>query len=398
MTSSIWKIFTALPLLIASLLWPSDASANTFQPDSISSPDHDVTHIPIHRECPQYAPLTLDSIRLKSSWWQQLYAAKFNVTDSAIQYPRFLKFCVDVYNWGDKFFNTYNPDYVLPTGKNWKFIIKNENWTDSYAMNLTRRVPIFMLSDIHSNLGAYLSFMAVSIGYSWDVSHLLGNKPANHRRFDFSFTCARFTGSFYLYKNNDGTNIKRLGQYENGKWVNFKFPGLKINSSGLDIYYFFNNKKFAYGAAYCFSKYQIKSAGSWLAGFMLDRQDISIDFSQLPQQMKDYLGNTDQSFRFYYNDYCLAGGYSYNWVFHKHWVFNISAMPAIGFKHSLIKINQAHTDTFSMNIKGRLALVYNIRNFFFGMLGRFDGYWYLDSRYSFFNAIETLSLNAGIRF
>lgn len=340
-----------------------------------------------------------EQIAKQKGWWKQLRMANFNLADTTIRYPGFIQFCVNAYNWADRFFNTYDPRYVQPTGKRWKFIIKNENWTDAYAMHLQRRTPVNMLSNINSNLGAYLSFMAVSVGYSWDVSTLIGHKPANHKRFDFNFTCARFTGAIYYYENNDGTNIHRLGDYNNGKFINYKFPGLNLRTFGLDVYYFFNNKKFSYGAVHSFSKFQRKSAGSFMAGFSFDNQNINLDFNCLPENMLQYLGHSgERIFRFHYNDFCLSGGYSYNWVLNRHWVFNITAAPAIGVKHSLDLPMSGHTDTVSMNIKGRGGLIYNVRNFFFAALAKFDGYWYIDSKYSFFNAISTLSVNAGIRF
>ena len=56
-------------------------------------------------------------------WYKQLLANNFNINDQRIHYPKFAKFCVDVYNWGDRTFNTSDTTYVVGTGKNWKVML-----------------------------------------------------------------------------------------------------------------------------------------------------------------------------------------------------------------------------------------------------------------------------------
>ena len=85
-------------------------------------------------------------------WWLNLLKqGKLSMTDTTVIYPRFIKFCVDVYNWGDHLFNSYDPEYVVGTGKRWKARIVSDNWVDSYAMTLPRGLHTWMLSDLYSN-------------------------------------------------------------------------------------------------------------------------------------------------------------------------------------------------------------------------------------------------------
>ena len=193
--------------------------------------------------------------------------------------------------------------------------------------------------------------------------------------------------------------MRRLGDYNDGRWFKYEFPGLRLESYGIDVYYFFNNKRYSHGAAYSFSKIQKRSAGSLIAGLTVSSQDVDIDFSGLPDDMKSYLPEPDkQDYRFRYYDYCLVAGYGYNWVISKHWLFNISALPSFGFKHCLDSSVEGNTDLFSLNIKGMFALVYSHRDLFVGLHGKMDGHWYASRQYNFFNAIENLSLTAGVRF
>lgn len=332
-------------------------------------------------------------------WLRAAMHMKLDMKDNEVNYPKFIKFCVDTYNWADTTFNSYDSAYVVGTGRRWKVFLKSDNWLDSYAMRINGDTPVRMMSDVSSSFGGYLAYMAVSVGYMFEVGHLLFGKPITHSKFEFSFTCALLSASIYYNKNTGGINLHRLGDYNDGRWFSYEFPGLTFNSYGLDAYYFFNNNRYSHGAAYSFSKIQKRSAGSLIAGITVSLQDVDMDFSCLPDDMKAYLPEPDNmKYRFCYYDYCLLAGYGYNWVFAKNWLFNISAMPSFGFKHCLDTSVEGNTDLFSLNIKGMFALVYNHRDFFVGLQGKMDGHWYSSSKYSFFNSIENVSLTAGFRF
>ena len=330
----------------------------------------------------------------KNYWYKVLLKGKLDLKDEKVRYPRFVKFCVDAYNWADKTFNSYDPDYVVGTGKRWKIFLKSDNWFDSYALRLQNDMKIRMMSDMCYNLGGYISYMAVSLGYSFDVGNLISGEPITRSKWDFQFTCALLSANIYYNKNTGGTNIIRFGDYNNGKTINVDFSGLKLESYGIDVYYFFNNKKYSHGAAYSFSKIQKRSAGSLIAGLTVSSQDVDIDFSVLPD-----LPNQDNiDYRFRYYDYCILAGYGYNWVISKHWLFNISALPSIGFKHCLGISEEGVNDLYSVSMKGLMALVYNHKDWFAGFQGKFDSHWYSSRNYNFVNAIGTFLLTTGWRF
>ncbi|MDE6490326.1 MAG: DUF4421 domain-containing protein, partial [Muribaculaceae bacterium] len=110
-----------------------------------------------------YASDQADSI--SGNWIKQLVANNFRINDPSIRYPKFPKFCVDVYNWGNRTFNTYDTTYVVGTGKNWKAYMKSYNWADSYMLVFSRDSRLKMVSDIYSDIGPSICFMAVSLGY-----------------------------------------------------------------------------------------------------------------------------------------------------------------------------------------------------------------------------------------
>ena len=57
-------------------------------------------------------------------WWNRLKGRNLDMKDSTVIYPRFLGFCVKVYNWADRTFNSYDTTYVAGTGKRWKAVLR----------------------------------------------------------------------------------------------------------------------------------------------------------------------------------------------------------------------------------------------------------------------------------
>ena len=344
-----------------------------------------------------------DSFRVEYGddyWKLAALSGKLDLKDKTVKYPKFIKTCVDLYNWGDRTFNSYDTAYVVGTGKRFKLMVKNDNWLDFYNLKLPQGLRIGMSSDISCNFGAYISYMAVSFGYMLNMDNVFGGEPVKHKRFDLNFSCALVAFDAYYSKNTGNTNITRLGNYRNYNLfkADYKFSGLTLESYGVDMYYFFNNRKYSQGAAYSYSKYQKKSSGSAISGLTFSRQNIKIDFNSLPQDIIEKLPSDQRNYHIYYNDYCIMLGYGYNWVFRKNWLFNITVIPCVGFNHTLNGTQNEPKDLFSMNIKAKFALVYNYKRFFYSLNGRYDGHFYNSEKYRFINSYDNLSLVAGFRF
>ncbi len=332
------------------------------------------------------------------NWWQLLKKGKLNLADTTVEYPKFLGFCVKTYNWADKTFNSYDPDYVVGTGRRWKARVVSDNWVDSYYLNIGKKMPVRMMSEIYCNAGAYVQYMAVSIGYSLDMSNVIGNRPSNHKKLEFNFNCARFNIEAHYWENTGGTFIRTFGKYNDGRLIKEAFPGATQKTIGVNGYYFFNNRKFAMGAAYNFSKFQKRSAGSAIIGFNYNNLDINMDLNQIPKNLSPYLTIHPQLYRFHYNSYTLMGGYSYNWVINRHLLFNISAFPGIGFTHAYEDSVEGNGKLFCAIIKGQGSLTYNLGDFFVCAIAKIDGNWYNSGNFSFFSSVENAQLSVGVRF
>ena len=332
-------------------------------------------------------------------WWNRFKRGKLSMQDTTVIWPKFLQFCVDVYNWGDRTFNSYDPAYVISTGKRWKVRLVSDNWLDSYALKLPQGINSTMSSDVYSNLGAYIQYMAVSVGSSYDVAKLFNKKEPSHKKYEFGFICALFNAELYYHENQGGVNIRKFGDINDGKLIKEYFPGVSLYTIGFDAYYFFNNKRYSQGAAYNFAKYQLRSQGSFMLGISLNNQKLNFDFSKLPDNLKGSLPNADiTNYYFHYNSYAILAGYGYNWVLAPKLLFNATVMPSVGFSHYYEDSLEGNKYLLSLNIQGRISLTYNLGNYFFGLFGKVNGHLYRQGKMSMFSSIENFSAYVGLRF
>ncbi len=331
------------------------------------------------------------------NWFNQLIENGFRINDPGVNYPKFPRFLLKVYNWGDKTFNSYDKDYVVSSGKNWKLIGKNYNWLESYALFFTNHTDIRMVSNPYSDIGASLSFMAVSVGYTFNANELFGSPKTKRRHYEYGFTCSRLAANMVYTKTSGGVKITKFGEYDLPH--SFHFNGVTQKTFSLDAYYFFNNRRYSQAAAYCYSKYQLKSAGSLIAGINYGTQIINLDFTKLPLEMMEWMPGDHNYYGFHYTEYNVILGYAYNWVLHpRRWLANVTALPSIGYKHSYEDSTDGKKDMFATTVKLMLGVVYNHRNLFASLNGRFDGHLHFGDGYTFFNSIESFSLNVGLRF
>ncbi len=336
-----------------------------------------------------------DTTRNQGYWWRAMKHGKVNFTDSTMGYPKFVEFCYKVYTWGDKTFNSYDSAYVVPTGKNWKLTLKNQNWMDNLSGGDGNDHAMFT-SGAASNLGLYLSFMAVSVGYSIDVDRISGAKGTSEM-IEFSFTCARFTAE--AHKTTNTGRMRARVKLEGGDWRRGSdLDALQRKSMGVSATYFFNNRKYAQAAAYCFSKFQRRSAGSALAGFSINNYDFLIDPEGLTEQQYMEFEKIGVS-HVRYTDYCLMGGYAHNWVLNPKLLLNLTALAGTGVKHIHSTSALPSANSGALRMTGKLALTYNFKRYFASFQANVGTSMYFASKQRHFGyTIASLTAVLGIRF
>ena len=350
-------------------------------------------------EAPIEATESVVARRSSTRWIKQLIDNGFHINEPGVDYPAFPRFALKVYNWGNRVFNTYDTTYVQATGKNWKLFFKNVNWANNYEMIFNDRTRVALMSDPNADIGGYLCFMAVSVGYMFDAKQLAGRHVNPRTGFNFNFTCARFSGDIMLSNVKGDAKILRFGDYRNGALLNMPFDDISNKTLSAKVFYFFNHNRYSHAAAYCFSKYQLKSAGTWIAGLNFANQEISINFENLPEDMLHRMPELLPNYYFHYRDYYLLGGYAHNWVLKpRRWLINLTAMPALGYKHTYEDSTDNRHDIFGANFSGLASVVYNNRQMFVSIQGRFDLYMYTTPSFTFFNTYEQLLATVGVRF
>lgn len=338
---------------------------------------------------------------LKGNWIQQVIEAKGHINDPRIHYPKFPDFCRRVYNWGDKTFNSYDPNYVVGTGKNWKASITSYNWFHNYnyIFKAMGQDNVSIRSSAYCDIGVNLNFMAVGISYTRNVKGMVGGDRSPSNTFNFNFTCSRIYAEINRQKTHGNSYIDHFGQYKDGQEIRVPFNGIHEETTSGMAYYIFNNKHYSRAAAYCYSKIQLRSAGSWMAGFRLDHQRVITDFTELPSSMLQYIPMLPLLNTFDSWDYEVMGGYGYSFVLPYNWLLNFTALPSLGWRHSTLQsTNSKARELMATNLRGRTSLTYNHNFMYLSLVGKYDGGFILNKHYTFYNGTQSASFILGFRF
>lgn len=329
------------------------------------------------------------------------YASRFSL-DSIAAWGQFPNFCVKTYRWGDKFFNSYDPQYVIGTGKRFNIKYKNEIWSDFYNFQFANddRTRMMMMSTPTETMGFWLTYMAVSVGYDINTGKYFGGSRTTSKRFNFQFNCSPFAAELYYFTNNQGTKIKRFGPVDDSQRMDMTFRGVNNEMMGLDLYYFFNHKNYSQAAAFSFSKIQRKSSGSFFAGLSLSRNENSFDFNQLPSWMKKQLPlkEFDYHYRTKNNTYAVRIGYGYNFVAGRHWTFGLSESPNLGVSRGWILNFAKKETTFSLYNHLKASAVFNSGKWFSGLIFTLDNGLIYNKQHAMIGSNFNLELSVGYRF
>lgn len=341
--------------------------------------------------------LSFDTTRDSGYWKRAMRHLKLDLNDTTVVYPTFVDFCVDVYRWGDRTFNGYDSTYVVGTGKKWKLMLKNNNWFSTFNGSLNQKdLPFLMHSNFTSSFGASISYMAVSLYYMINLNDLISGHKVKYKKFDISFTCSRIYFNAFYNEDSYPYYIHKFGDYITHDLKDYKFTGISRFLKGFNVCYIFNNKRYAQAASYCFSKYQRKSAGSFIAGIHVFQENVSMNFDQLREEFPNTSWVDD--IRYKYNGYSLLLGYGYNCVLGKNWLYNITAIPGFGMRQSYNTSSEGSMTFWSFDYRAKMAIILNRGNFFYGLHLLTDGRWYLTHQHSVFNASHELDATVGFRF
>ena len=253
--------------------------------------------------------------------------------------------------------------------------------------------------DNGNKVGLYIGWKWIFLGWSFDLTRNNAKKDIN-----LSFYTTKLGFDIFYRRRDKGFNIDKLDGFANDngpiEHYNHKFDGLSTMQKGVNIYYIFNNKRFSYPAAYSQSTNQRISAGSFILGLSYNTQSFKLNYTALDNQLQS---NINPELRFnvvHYKDYSISFGYSYNWVFAKNCLANLSITPGIGYKNSSLRLKSGKEFLSNINadLVTRAAVVYNNQRFYAGASLISHSYTYRKSNLSVVNGFGTINVYVGVNF
>ncbi len=327
-------------------------------------------------------------------------AELFNL-DSIAAKGKVLRWGVDVYRWGDQFFNGYDTLYVEPTHYKFNVKLKTDSWIENNTFRFeNNKYQMNMYSHPSTQTGLYLTYMAVSVGYDINMSKLLGLTHSSRKRFNFQFNCMLFAADFNLQSTNSRMRINRIGPKGDMQKVDIPFDNQHGREWSLDLYYFFNHKHYSQAAAFSYSRIQRRSSGSLFAGLSFSGQSLNFDFRDLPADIIEEIPASwpDYTYHVHAHNYAFKLGYGYNIVCSRRCIVGLSEAPYLGVRYGYINDpSDAHTTFYAFN-RFRASFIWNRRHWYAGIIAQLDTNLFSNKDHALITNLISAEVSVGYRF
>lgn len=315
-------------------------------------------------------------------------------------------------------FSNFDTTYIEPQHYNYAAMLQNTNTQEVYRISNNDGFSVTFAPQWNYKLGPYFGWRWIFLGYTLDINHLdLSHDDRQRQELDLSLYTNLFGIDLYYRKSGDDYKVRRmrLGDGVDTKPMKgSEFHGFRSSVKGFNIYYILNHHKFSYPAAFSQSTVQRRSAGTPLLGFAYTVHKVSVDWTQLQDlidqrlDLSDFEAPQDSNYRGFnikYLDVSLSGGYAYNWVFARNWLFSASLSVALAYKHSYggpdksIEMRKGFSfHNFGFDGINRLGLVYNNSKWYFGINSTLNAFNYDKSNFSLNTFFGNLNFYVGFNF
>lgn len=298
-----------------------------------------------------------------------------------------------------KYFDQKDSLYISPNKYKLTLMTQYINCYEFYRFSVANSKQKFTLSPDNGNkIGIYAGWKWMFLGWAFNI-----NDDNAKVDFNFNFYTAKIGVDIFYRKRDKGFKIKDLSGFtdSNGNeiraYIN-DFNGISVKQEGVNVYYIFNNKRFSYPAAYSQSTNQRISCGTFILGFNYSKQSFDIDTNEFDEKIQNSISSDLKFNKIEYKDYSINFGYSYNWVFAKNFLANISLTPAIGYKNTSFKFNNGRDFIKNINFDliTRVGIVYNNSRYFIGASHISHTYSYRKTNLSIVNGFGTINIYMGI--
>ena len=301
----------------------------------------------------------------------------------------------------EKYLDEKDSVYVTPNKYRLTLMTQYTNSYEYYRFSAQSPYSTQSITLAPSNcdkLGFYIGWKWIFLGWSFDIDR---NSAKND--WNFSFYTSKVGIDLFYRERSEGFRIRALDGFldKSGNIIdkyNTYFDGISVEQKGVNLYYIFNNKYFSYPAAYSQTTNQRISSGSFLLGFNYSEQSFRLDPSYLDIHIQQGLAADLKFNRIRYKELSINFGYSYNWVFAKDFLANLSLTPAIGYKDTKFRFENGKEFINNINFDfiSRAALVYNNTRYFVGLSVVSHTYSYRKTGLSIVNGFGTINVYTGI--
>lgn len=256
-----------------------------------------------------------------------------------------------------KYFTTkYDTNYVARPKEKWLLRLLG-NQTGNYIHAKGTVHDVYSKYDLHTKtnytMGLEVNYCDIAATFSINPAKIGGD----YNDYEFNF---EYHGQMISFDINYLRATSLTGDIKLGNMDHLDEEGLRMNVVNASAYYIFNHRKFSYPAALYQNYYQLRSAGSWLAG--LSVQTGSIKTTDELKARSPLAPEVHLTFA----NVAIGGGYGYNLVLGKRsqWLLHFSALPSfVVYKHNRLTVNgeemKDHGLCFNMLFNERVAVVYH---------------------------------------
>ena len=256
-----------------------------------------------------------------------------------------------------KYFTTkYDTNYVARPKEKWLIRLLG-NQTGNYIHAKGTVHDVYSKYDLHTKtnytMGLEVNYCDIAATFSINPAKIGGD----YNDYEFNF---EYHGQMISFDINYLRATSLTGDIKLGNMDHLDEEGLRMNVVNASAYYIFNHRKFSYPAALYQNYYQLRSAGSWLAGLSVQAGSIkTTDELKARSPLAPEVHLT-------FENVAIGGGYGYNLVLGKRsqWLLHFSALPSfVVYKHNRLTVNgdkmRDHGLCFNMLFNERVAVVYH---------------------------------------
>ena len=316
-----------------------------------------------------------------------------------------------------KEFTRVDSNYIEAQKYNYAAMLQNTNTYEMYRISNSKHQTVDLDPDPSYKVGPYFGWRWIFLGYTLDVTHL--SSKNKRKGIDLSLYSNQLGIDLFYRTTGTDYHIRRINLNDDQKidvspLKGVNFSGLHAEIRGFNLYYITNHKKFSYPAAFSQSTCQIKSAGSPILGIGYTHQKLSMDWNAFCDVVTDHIGpvaglnkaELDSAglsvSRVKYDNYSVMGGYGYNWVFARHWLFDASLSASLAYLHTISEAEKQQNffrlNKFTIDGIVRLGIVYNNSKWFAGASSIFHTYNYHEKEFSTNSVFGSVNFYVGFNF